>query len=179
MSLGGSAATALTLIASVARNGSIGQDSDLVWHEPQDKRWFRRQTMGCPVIMGRKTWDSLPARFRPLPGRDNIVVTRQPSWAADGAQVANSLAQALALARAAAGQSGAERIFVIGGGQLYAQALPLADQLLLTEIDADLPGDTRFPAWRRADFSETAREIQHSDGPPACGFAFVTYQRQR
>ena len=174
-----SAAPALALIASVARNGSIGLGTELVWHEPQDKRWFKRQTLGCPVIMGRKTWDSLPARFRPLPERDNIVVTRQPGWAAAGAQVAHSLAQALALARTAAGQTAAARIFVIGGGQLYAEALPLADQLLLTEIDADLPGDTGFPAWRRADFNETARETLHSDGPPACGFAFVTYQRQR
>ena len=175
----GGAAPALVLIASVARNGSIGQARELVWHEPQDQRWFRRQTMGCPVIMGRKTWDSLPARFRPLPGRDNIVVTRQAGWAGAGAQVAHSLEAALTLAGAAAGQRAATRIFVIGGGQLYAEALPLADQLLLTEIDADLPGDTRFPDWRRADFSETARETQHSDGPPACGFAFVTYQRQR
>ena len=174
-----SAALPLALIASVARNGSIGQGTELVWHEPQDKRWFRRQTMGCPVIMGRKTWDSLPARFRPLPGRANIVVTRQTGWASAGAQVVPSLAQALTLARAAASQSAAKRIFVIGGAQLYAEALPLADVLLLTEIDADLPGDTCFPAWRRSDFSETARETQHSDGPPACGFAFVTYQRKR
>ena len=179
MSADTSGAPALVLIASVARNGSIGQGAELVWHEPQDKRWFRRQTLGCPVIMGRKTWDSLPARFRPLPGRDNIVVTRQPGWAGTGAQVAHSLAQALALARTAAVQSGAARMLVIGGGQLYAEALPLADQLLLTEIDADLPGDTCFPPWRRADFSETARETLHSDGPPACSFAFVTYQRQR
>lgn len=179
MSFGADGAPALVLIASVARNGSIGQGADLVWHEPQDKRWFRRQTMGCPVIMGRKTWDSLPARFRPLPGRDNIVVTRQPGWACTGAQVAHSLAQALALARIAAVRNAAARMLVIGGGQLYAEALPLADQLLLTEIDADLPGDTSFPPWRRADFSETARETLHSDGPPACSFAFVTYQRHR
>ena len=92
----------LVLIASVARNGSIGQGGALAWREPEDQRWFRRQTLGCPVVMGRKTWDSLPARFRPLPGRDNIVVTRQPGWDAAGARVAHTLTDALALARSAA-----------------------------------------------------------------------------
>ncbi len=172
------AAIPLALIASVARNRTIGSDSGLVWHEPEDQRWFRRQTMGCPVVMGRKTWDSLPARFRPLPGRANIVVTRQAGWQADGAQVAHSLDSALQLARQAAAASGAARVFVIGGGQLYADALPLADTLLLTEIDADLPGDTQFPDWRGGAFSEQSRDVRHSAGPPACSYAFVTYQRR-
>ena len=169
----------LALIASVARNGSIGSGNDLVWHEPEDKRWLRRQTRGCPVIMGRKTWDSLPERFRPLPGRSNIVVSRQVGWVAPGAQVAADLPQALALARAAAAASPAERLFVIGGGQLYAQALPLADQLLLTEIDADLPGDTHFPAWDRGGFVEISRDARPATAAGQPAFAFVTYQRQR
>ena len=169
----------LVLIASVARNGSIGMGSELVWREPEDQRWFRRQSMGCPVVMGRKTWDSLPARFRPLPGRDNTVVTRQTGWSAAGARVAHTLADALALARNAARSTGAPRIFVIGGAALFDEALPLADELLLTEIDADLPGDTFFPAWIPHQFVEAAREIRHSDGPPSCAYAFVTYQRQR
>jgi dihydrofolate reductase len=172
-------AAPLVLIASVARNGSIGQGSELVWREPEDQRWFRRQTMGCPVIMGRKTWDSLPARFRPLPGRDNLVVTRQAGWQAAGAVVAHTLGEALAVAGQAAARCQAPRVFVIGGAALFAQALPLADTLLLTEIAADLPGDTRFPDWPRAEFVETARETHHSAGPPACDYAFVTYQRQR
>jgi len=171
--------TPLALIASVARNGVIGSDNGLVWHEPDDKRWFRQQTMGCPVVMGRKTWDSLPARFRPLPGRANVVVTRQPVWAADGAQVAHSLPDALALARRSATTSGAAQVFVIGGAQLYAHALPLADTLLLTEIDADLPGDTHFPPWQCSDFVEESRDPRHSAGPPACSYAFVTYRRRR
>ena len=179
VSVSGTASLPLALIASVARNGSIGSDNTLVWHEPEDQRWFRRQTMGCPVIMGRKTWDSLPVRFRPLPGRCNIVVSRQPGWQAPGAQVAQGLDQALALARAAAAGTEATRIVVIGGGQLYAAALPLTDQLLLTEIDADLPGDTRFPDWPRQHFVEVHREPHHSAGPPACDYAFVTYQRKR
>ena len=165
----------LALIASVARNGRIGAAGGLVWREPADQRWFRQQTLGCPVVMGRKTWDSLPARFRPLPGRRNIVVTRQAGWAADGAEVAHTLDAALALARS----QPATRIFVIGGAALYAAALPLADELVLTEIDADLPGDTSFPTWRRSDFAETRREAHHSDGPPACHYAFVFYQRQQ
>ena len=169
----------LALIASVARNGSIGSDKGLVWHEPEDLRWFRRQTLGCPVVMGRKTWDSLPERFRPLPGRSNIVVSRQPDLAAPGAQVAADLPQALGLARAAAAGTQAARIFVIGGAQLFAQALPLADQLLLTEVDADLPGDSHFPAWDRSDFKQCSRDARPASGHGQPAFAFVTYQRQR
>ncbi|MES2719084.1 MAG: dihydrofolate reductase [Pseudomonadota bacterium] len=177
--MSGAPSIPLVLIASVARNGVIGSDNGLVWHEPEDQRWFRRQTMGCPVIMGRKTWDSLPARFRPLPGRANIVVTRQPGWQAAGAQVAPGLDGALALARQSAAASGAARVFVIGGGQLFAEALPLADELLLTEIHADLPGDIHFPAWPAGAFREHARQAGHSAGPPACSYAFVHYLRQR
>jgi dihydrofolate reductase len=169
----------LALIASVDRQRTIGSDNGLVWHEPEDQRWFRRQTLGCPVVMGRRTWDSLPARFRPLPGRANIVVTRQADWRSDGAQVAHNLTDALVQARQAAAASGAARVFVIGGGQLFAEALPLADTLLLTEIDADLPGDTRFPEWRDGAFAEESRDARHSAGPPACGYAFVTYHRRR
>ena len=169
----------LALIASVDRNRIIGSENGLVWHEPEDQRWFRRQTMGCPVVMGRKTWESLPARFRPLPGRANVVVTRQAGWRAEGAQVAHSLDSALVLARQAAAASSAARVFVIGGGQLFADALPLADTLLLTEIDADLPGDTCFPDWRGGEFVEESRDQRHSAGPPACAYAFVTYQRRR
>ena len=162
----------LCLIAAVARNGVIGRDNGLVWHDPLDAKHFRTTTMGCPVIMGRKTWDSLPAKFRPLPGRRNLVVTRQPHWvesdAARGAEVVFSLEAALA----SVVQTGApQRVFVMGGGELYAQALPHADVLELTEIDADLDGDVRFPEWSRDAFEEVART-------PHPGFAFVTYRRR-
>jgi len=167
----------VSLIASVARNGSIGAGGELVWDEPADKRWFRQQTMGCPVVMGRKTWDSLPARFRPLPGRANLVVSRQPGFQAPGAEVTTTLDAALALARAHAATTGATRVFVIGGGQLYIEALPVADELVLTEIDADLPGDTRFPAWDRAAFDERSREAHRTAA--GLGFDFVTYRRRR
>jgi len=161
----------LCLIAAVARNGVIGRGNELVWRDPVDAKHFRATTMGCPVIMGRKTWDSLPAKFRPLPGRRNLVVTRQKDWtvseAARGADVVFSLDEALA----AVADTEAPRVFVMGGGELYALALPHADVLELTEIEADLDGDVRFPEWPRDAFEEIARTAHP-------GFAFVTYQRR-
>ena len=161
----------ICLIAAVARNGVIGRDNGLVWHDPIDAKHFRTTTMGCPVIMGRKTWDSLPAKFRPLPGRRNLVVTRQPHWAdteaARGAEVKPNLPAALA----AVADTDAPRVFVMGGGELYAQALPLAEVLELTEIDAALDGDVHFPVWPRDAFEEVARTAHP-------GFAFVTYRRR-
>jgi dihydrofolate reductase len=167
----------LSLIAAVARNGAIGKGNDLLWQEAQDQKHFRRTTLGCPVIMGRRTWDSLPARFRPLPGRRNIVVTRNTAWSEPGAEVAHSIEAALALVADAA------KAFVIGGGELYAMALPLADELVLTEVALDFTdADTFFPAWSRADFREVSRDTHaaRSEGSPeaAPAFAFVTYQRQ-
>ena len=163
----------LALIAAVARNGAIGRDNNLLFREPADQRHFRDTTLGCPVIMGRKTWDSLPARFRPLPGRRNLVLSRDAAFRAEGAEVVASLDDALALV----GDADAPRAFVIGGAQLYALALPRADELVLTEIDADLPGDVFFPAWDRAQFVETTRRSAVSAaGLP---YAFVSYQRRR
>jgi dihydrofolate reductase len=160
----------VSLVAAVARGGVIGRGGEIPWRLPEDLARFRERTMGHPVVMGRNTWDSLPERFRPLPGRRNIVVTRNPAWRADGAEPAGSLADALRLL------DGAARVFVIGGGQLYAEALPLADELLLTEIDADVDGDTWFPAWGRSEFDEVSREEKvSSDG---VAFAFVTYSRR-
>ena len=161
----------LSLIAAVASNGAIGKDNDLLWHDSRDQKHFRATTLGCPVIMGRRTWDSLPERFRPLPGRRNIVVTRNADWQAPGAEVAHSLAEALSLTADAA------KVFVMGGGQLYAEALPLADELELTEVAASFEADTFFPDWDRAAFNETHRASHpvSEDGAPA--FAFVTYRR--
>jgi dihydrofolate reductase len=160
----------LALIAAVARNGTIGRGNQLVWHEAEDQKHFRRHTLGCPVIMGRKTWDSLPARFRPLPGRRNLVLTRQTGWAAEGAERVGSIAEALARVGDVA------KVFVIGGADVYAQALPLADQLVLTEIDAPLDGDAFFPDWDREQFVETHRDPRlGTDGVP---YAFVTWQRR-
>ncbi len=161
----------LALLAAVARNGVIGRGNALPWHLPADMRRFRALTMGHAVIMGRRTWESLPERFRPLPGRRNIVVTRNPAWHAAGAERAASPQDALALV------AGGSRAIVIGGVALYAAALPLADELLLTEIDRNFDGDTFFPPFDRAAFTETARETHPAEPPNDFGFAFVTYSR--
>ena len=160
----------LALIAAVARNGAIGRDNDLLWKEPLDQRHFAATTRGHAVVMGRRTWDSLPPRYRPLPGRRNIVVTRSAGFEALGAETAAGLHEALQRV------AGEPRVFVMGGAQLYAQALPLADELVLTEIDADLDGDVHFPAWDRKAFVEASREAHV--GADGSRFAFVTYRRR-
>lgn len=142
----------LGLIWAQARGRVIGRGGALPWHLPEDLAHFKRTTLGCPVIMGRATWEGLPARFRPLPGRQNIVLTRQPAWAAAGAARAASIEEALHLA------CGAARAWGIGGAQMYAQALALADEIRITEIDLDVPdGDAFAPAlgceWREAERS--------------------------
>jgi dihydrofolate reductase len=158
----------LGLIYARARNGVIGKDGVLPWHLPEDLAHFKRLTMGCPVIMGRKTWESIPERFRPLPGRLNIVVTRQPGWNADGASRAGSLAEAIALCE------GQPRAWVIGGAELFAHALPLADSAEVTEIDADIEGDVQAPPLG-AEWRETSRRPQQSAS--GLSFAFVSYSR--
>jgi dihydrofolate reductase len=157
----------VSLVAALARNRVIGAGNRMPWHLPEDLRRFKRLTMGAPVIMGRKTHQSiLEQTGRPLPGRRNIVVTRQPGARWEGCEVAGSLDAALAAAHAA------PEVFVIGGAELYRLALPRADRLYLTLLDAEYPGDTLFPEFDLADWRETARE-------PGAGFAFVTYERAR
>jgi dihydrofolate reductase len=154
------------LIAAVAANGVIGARGKLPWHLPEDLKHFKALTLGHPVIMGRKTWESLG---RPLPGRENIVVTRTAAYEAPGASVAASLDAALALC---AGEAVA---FVIGGAELYAAALPLAAGLVLTEIHRDYEGDTRFPDFDRRAWRETQRKPQTGAG--GLRFDFVLYER--
>jgi dihydrofolate reductase len=159
----------IQLVAAVARGGVIGRDGTVPWRLPADMAYFRAVTVGHPVIMGRRTWDSLPDRFRPLPGRRNVVVTRNPAWEEEGAERAGSLEDALSLVE------GAERVSVIGGGELYQAALKLADELLLTNIDLDVEGDTFFPLLPDV-FEETSREEHVSEeGIP---YAFVRYARR-
>lgn len=162
----------LVLIAAVAANGVIGDGERMPWHLPEDLAHFRRATQGCPVIMGRRTWQSLPERFRPLPGRRNVVVTRDAGFQAPGAETAASPAEALARV------AGAPRVFVIGGAGLYDGALPLADELLLTEIARDFEGSVRFPPVDPARFVETARQKHRAAPPNDFDFAFVTYRRR-
>lgn len=160
----------IALIYARAANGVIGHNGTMPWHLPEDLAHFKALTQGHPVIMGRKTWDSLPARFRPLPGRRNIVVTRNAGWHGEGAERAGSLAEALRLAQDAA------KVFVIGGAELYALALPQADELVLTEIEAELDGDVFFPDWPRERFALAASEPHVSDS--GIGYRFNHYIRQ-
>lgn len=159
--------TRLHLIFARASNGVIGRDGQLPWHLPEDLAHFKRTTLGCPVIMGRKTWDSLPPKFRPLPGRTNIVITRQVHWRADGAVRAGSIDEAVA-----ACPSGADA-WVIGGAEIYAQALARASTAVVTEIDAPFDGDALAPPFGPG-WVETRRERHVSASGLA--FSFVTYQ---
>jgi dihydrofolate reductase len=156
----------LGLIFARARNGVIGKDNTLPWRLPEDMARFKQLTMGCPVIMGRKTWDSLPPKFRPLPGRRNIVITRQTGWTAAGAERAGSLDEARVLCE------GAPRAWVTGGSEIYSLALPLADTAEVTEIDADFEGDSYAPTFGPG-WQEVARE-PHSSAT-GLKFSFVTY----
>ena len=163
-------AARLVVIAAVARDGIIGADNRLPWHLPEDLRHFKELTTGRTVVMGRRTWESLPDRFRPLPGRRNIVVTRNAGYPAEGATIVSSLPAALAAA-------GAGETFIIGGAQLYAAALPLADRLELTEIDAAFPGDARFPEFDPGEWREIARTTRRSEA--GFDYSFATYERVR
>ena len=158
----------LNLIFARARNGVIGANNTLPWHLPEDMAHFKRLTLGYPVIMGRKTWDSLPHKFRPLPGRTNIVVTRQTHWQAEGAQVAHSIEQGCAMCPPDS------TAWVIGGAEVYAQALPLATQAVVTGIDAVFEGDAFAPVFGPT-WHEVARE-SHTAGS-GLAFSFVTYHR--
>ncbi|MCB9591118.1 MAG: dihydrofolate reductase [Sandaracinaceae bacterium] len=161
----------LTLIAAVAGGGVIGRDGDLPWRLRADLAQFKRRTLGHPIVMGRKTWESLPKR--PLKDRLNVVVTRQADYVAEGATVVSDVEAAVEAARA----SGAEEAFVIGGATLYAATLPHADRLVITHVDADVPGDVTFPdvdwdAWR-----VESREEHAADEKNEHAFAVVVYER--
>ena len=157
----------IALIYARARNGVIGKDNGMPWRLPEDLAHFKRMTMGCPVIMGRKTWDSLPPKFRPLPGRRNIVITRQPDWAAEGAIRASSLQDALALC------GDVPQAWVTGGAEIFRQALPIAHTAVVTEIDADFEGDAFVPELR-APWTQVTREPHVSAG--GVPYSFVTYE---
>ena len=160
---------ALKLILARASNGVVGQSGTMPWHLPEDMAHFKRATAGGSVIMGRRTWESLPAKFRPLPGRLNVVMTRQADWASPGALRADSLAQAMALCPAD------KDIWAIGGAQIWAEALPLAQLALVTEIDAVFEGDTFAPKVG-PEWQEIARSAHQSIN--GLKFSFVTYQRK-
>jgi dihydrofolate reductase len=158
----------VNMIFARASNGVIGHNNQLPWHLPEDMARFKRLTNGWPVIMGRKTWDSLPPRFRPLPGRTNIVVTRQSGWQAPGASVASSIEDAIT-------QCGkVEQVWVIGGAQIYAAAEPLADRIEVTDIAQDFEGDAFAPPLG-AQWVEATRESHVSSN--GLNFSFITYSK--
>lgn len=159
----------LALIAAVARNGVIGRDGDLPWRIPADLQFFKTTTMGKPMIMGRRTFASIG---KALPGRRSIVVTRNPDFAADDVEVAADLDQALAIAA----QQDADEVMVIGGGEIYAAALPRADRLYLTEIHIDAEGDVHFPELDRTQWRETSRDDNAAEGDTPA-FSFVVLER--
>tara|TARA_B110000503_G_C7156081_1_gene417375 strand:- start:1912 stop:2400 length:489 start_codon:yes stop_codon:yes gene_type:complete len=156
----------LNLIVAYARNRTIGQDNTLPWKLPGDLAFFKRTTMGCPIIMGRKTWQSIG---RPLPGRLNVVVTRDDSAHFEGAQCVQSFGQALALTQHM------PEVFIIGGAQLYADTLPHVDRVLATEIDQDITGDATFAKLDDKQWRETSRQPQPEES--GLTYSFVTYER--
>ncbi len=160
----------IVIIAAVAQNRVIGRDNQLIWSIPADMAHFKALTQGHTVLMGRKTWESLPPRFRPLPGRRNIVVTRQPDFAAPGAELANSLEAGLALA------ASDELVFIIGGAEIYQQAMTRADRLEITEVALSPEGDSWFPEFAAVDWEKTAKTSSPSQA--GTGFSFVTYRRK-
>jgi dihydrofolate reductase len=165
----------LAIIVAVAENGVIGRDNGLPWRLSGDLQYFKRVTMGKPVIMGRKTYESIG---RPLPGRRNIVITRNPSFQADGIDVVPSLDAALALAGSAAAAEGVEETVVIGGAEIYRAALPLADRLYITEVHASVEGDTLLPEIDWDQWRESSREVHAADPESAdLDYSFVRYER--
>jgi dihydrofolate reductase len=164
----------ISLVVAFARNRAIGLNNKMPWHLPEDLKYFKRVTMGKPVIMGRNTFESIG---RPLPGRPNIVISRNTDYKADGITLVNSLEAALTAAQKLL-SPGQDEVMVIGGAQIYAQALPQADRLYLTEVDAEPEADAFFPAIARSDWNEVARETH-----PACernpySYSFVVLEHK-
>ncbi|WP_338924440.1 dihydrofolate reductase (plasmid) [Pseudomonas silesiensis] len=163
----------LCLIAAVAENGVIGINNSMPWHLPGDFQYFKAKTLGKPIIMGRKTWDSLG---RPLPGRLNLVISRQPGLHLDGAEVFDSLQPALDRATTWAIEKGAEEVMLIGGAQLYAQALEQADRLYLTRVALNPEGDTWFPEFKAGRWVLTSNTpVLATDNSPA--YQFEVWQK--
>ena len=163
----------ISLIAALAQNHVIGKDNDLPWHLPDDMKFFMQTTKGHHCIMGRKNYDSIPEKFRPLPNRTNIVVTRQKGFHAAGCIVVNSIEDALEIAR----KNGEQETFIIGGADIYKLGFAFADRLYLTEIQTTLQGDTYFPEFTKDEWRETSRKHHAADERHAYGFDFVIYDR--
>jgi len=163
----------ISLIAAVAQNRVIGKNNDLPWHLPDDMKYFMQTTKGHHCIMGRKNYQSIPEKFRPLPNRTNIVVTRQNKFNAPGCIVVNSIEEALKITET----HNEPETFIIGGAEIYASSLAAADLLYLTEIKADIEGDTHFPEFKPSEWKEISRQHHPADERHLYAFDFVIYQR--
>jgi dihydrofolate reductase len=161
----------LTLVVAAAENDVIGRDGDLPWRLPADLAHFKSVTMGLPIVMGRRTWESIG---RPLPGRENIVVSRNPGYVAEGGRLVGSLEEAVAHARSA----GAPELMVIGGAGLYAAALPIADRILLTRVHAEVPGDTKLPPVSPEDWEVTDVRERPADERNPYRLSFMELRRR-
>lgn len=164
----------ISLIAAVAKNRVIGKENDLPWQLPDDMKYFMQTTSGHHVLMGRKNYDSLPNKFKPLPNRTNIVVTRQDEFKAPGCIVVSSIEKGIEIAL----QNKEEEFFVIGGAQIYTQSLERADYLYLTEINAEIEGDTYFPMIKSDEWTEISRKPHAIDEKHRYSFDFVIYKRK-
>ena len=165
----------LSLMVAKASNRVIGRNNKLPWYLPNDLKYFKQVTFGKPVIMGRKTWDSLG---KPLPGRTNIVITRQADFQAEGAKVVATLDEAVTLAENVAFIEGQDEAVVMGGAEIYALAMPQADRLYLTEVHAEVDGDTWFPEYDTSEWKEIGREDFPAEGPNPYDYSFVVYERK-
>lgn len=162
----------ISLIAALSKNNVIGKSNDLPWRLPDDMKYFMQTTSGHYVLMGRKNYESLPPKFRPLPNRTNLLVTKQKDYIAEGCHIFHTIEEAIEFAK----KNGEPELFIIGGAEIYKATLPLADKLYLTEIDAVIDGDTYFPAFDKSKWQETSR-IRHAlDEKHKFAFEFVVYQ---
>jgi dihydrofolate reductase len=163
----------ISMIAAIARNGVIGKANDLPWHLPDDMKYFMQTTKGHHVIMGRKNYESLPEKFRPLPNRTSIVVTRQADYKAPGCTIVHELNEGVKLAV----KNGEPELFIIGGSEIYQLGMALADKIYLTEIDADIEGDTFFPNYKKDLWHEVSRQHHAQDERHKFSFDFVVYKK--
>ncbi len=170
----------VSLIAAVARNRAIGKDNRLLWHLPADMQFFKNTTLGHPIITGRKNYESIPEKFRPLPGRRNIIMTRQSDYVAPGADVVDGLEQALHLAKETALKEGKEEVFIIGGGTVYREALEkgLVDRMYLTFVDSEPEADTFFSEWEEENWNKQFVAHQASDEKHRYSFEIYVFDRR-
>ncbi|PHS00359.1 MAG: dihydrofolate reductase [Oceanobacter sp.] len=164
------------MIVATAQNRVIGRDNALPWYLPNDLKYFKQTTLGKPVIMGRKTYESIG---KPLPGRTNIVITRQTDYLPEGVKVVHSVAEARDLAESVCLIDGQEEAMIMGGAEIYTLALPDADRLYLTEVHADVDGDAYFPEYDKTEWQEISREDFSAEGPNPYNYSFVVYDKKR